>query len=113
MQRNVEGVQITMPTLDKIFTLIGPDGKPYSSPVPGTLGGHRGGKLYGHLDCRAALQAIARGGYVKHRVFFLDEATAIAAGYKPCAVCLPAERAAWKRQQPVKAPDSARKEPRS
>ena len=28
------------------------------------------GKIYGRLDCRAALQAIARGGYVNNRVFF-------------------------------------------
>ena len=68
--------------------------------MPGTLGGHQGGKLYGRLDCRAALQAIARGGYVRHRVFFADEATAIAAGYRPCAVCMPEAYAAWKRTRP-------------
>lgn len=82
--------------LAKTWTLIGPDGKPYESPVPGTLGGHRGGKLYGRFDCRAALRAISRGGYVKHRVFFLNEAIAVAAGYRPCAVCMPARYAAWK-----------------
>lgn len=78
------------------WTLIGADGKPFQSTVPGTLGGYRRNKLYGRFDCRAALQAIARGGYVKHRVFFLDEATAVAAGYRPCAVCMPAEYADWK-----------------
>jgi len=36
----------------------------------------------------AALRALARGGYLANRVFFLDEATAIAAGYRPCEVCL-------------------------
>jgi len=80
----------------KRFTLIGPDGKPCASPVPGTLGGHRGGKLYGRLDCRAALQALARGGYAKQRVFFADEASARAAGYRLCAVCMPAAYARWK-----------------
>lgn len=84
----------------RTWTLIGPDGKPYESAVPGTLGGHKGGNLYGRLDCRAARQAIARGGYVQHRVFFLDEATAVAAGYRPCAVCMPAQYAAWKASQP-------------
>ena len=79
------------------FTLIGPDGTPFQSDAPGTLGGHRGGKRYGRLDCPAALRAIARGGYVRHRVFFADEATAIAAGYRPCAACLPAAYRAWKR----------------
>jgi methylphosphotriester-DNA--protein-cysteine methyltransferase len=34
---------------------------------------------------------------VRHRVFFADEATAIAAGYRPCAVCLPERYALWKR----------------
>lgn len=92
-----------MLTPNKPFELLGPDGKPYSSAAPGTFGGHRGGNLYGRLDCRAALQAMARGGYVKHRVFFADEGTAIAAGYRPCAVCMPAEYADWKRAQPAKA----------
>ena len=49
--------------------------------IRGTLGGHRGTKIYGRLDCPSALRAIARGGYVKYRVFFADEAAAIAAGY--------------------------------
>lgn len=97
-----------MLTQNKTFTLLGPNGKPYSSATPGTFGGHRGGKLYGRLDCRAALQAIARGGYVKHRVFFADEVTAIAAGYRPCAVCMPQEYAAWKTTQPIKTKKEAR-----
>ena len=90
-------------TQNKTFTLLGPDGKPYSDAAPGAFGGHRGGKLYGRLDCRTALQAIARGDYVKHRVFFADEATAILAGYRPCAVCMPQEYAAWKKAQTAKA----------
>ncbi len=83
----------------RTWTLIGTDGLPYESDVPGTLGGYRRGKLYGRFDCRSALAAIARGGYVKHRVFFLDEATAISAGYRPCAVCLPNLYATWKAAQ--------------
>ncbi|MEV0115731.1 metal-binding protein [Streptomyces sp. NPDC050844] len=78
------------------YTLCGPDGKPYRSSTPGTLGGHRRGRLYGRLDCPSALRAIARGHYVAHRVFFADEATAIAAGHRPCAVCLPVAYARWK-----------------
>lgn len=54
-------------------------------------------KIYGRLDCPSALRAIARGGYVRYRVFFADEATAIAAGYRPCARCLPGRYAEWKR----------------
>jgi hypothetical protein len=112
MHRDAEEVP-HMPTLDKTFMLIGSDGKPYSSAMPGIFGGHRGRKLYGRMDCRAALQAIARGTYVKHRVFFADEATAIAAGYRPCAICMPQEYATWKVNQPTKSSGSTRKEARS
>ena len=82
---------------DRTWTLLDTGGSPYASPVPGTLGGHRRGRICGRLDCPAALRAIARGGYVRDRVFFADAATARAAGYRPCAVCLPAEYAAWRR----------------
>jgi methylphosphotriester-DNA--protein-cysteine methyltransferase len=64
--------------------------------MPGTLGGHRRQRIYGRLDCPSALRAIAKGGYIKYRVFFADEATAISAGYRPCAVCLPRKYAQWK-----------------
>ncbi len=83
----------------RTWTLLGAGGQPYESPVPGTLGGHRRTHLYGRLDCRAARRAIACGGYVRHRVFFLTEADARAAGYRPCAVCLPQAYAAWKREK--------------
>jgi hypothetical protein len=100
-------------TSSKTWTLIGVNGKPCQSDVPGTIGGHRGGRIYGRFDCRAALQAIARGGYVKHRVFFLDEATAVAAGYRPCGVCMPEKYAAWKATQPPKSPLNTKKKLRS
>ena len=80
----------------KTYTLLGPDRRPYQSTTPAPLAGHRRGRLYGHLDCPAALRAIARCGYVKNRVFFADEQTVIAAGYRPCAVCLPDAYARWK-----------------
>ena len=84
------------------YTLLGRDGRPSPSAVPGTLGGNRRGRLYGRLDCPSALRAIARGGYTKHRVFFADEATAVAAGFRPCARCMPDEYAAWKAQQQLR-----------
>jgi methylphosphotriester-DNA--protein-cysteine methyltransferase len=80
----------------RTWTLLGKDGKPFQSLQPGTLGAHRGTRIFGRLDCRAALRAIERGGYVRYRVFFLNRAHARAAGYRPCAVCLPKEYAAWK-----------------
>jgi methylated-DNA-[protein]-cysteine S-methyltransferase len=80
----------------KTYTLIDADGVARPSVTPGTFGGHRGSRIYGHLDCAGAARAIARGGYVRSRVFFADEATAIAAGYRPCATCLPERYADWK-----------------
>jgi methylphosphotriester-DNA--protein-cysteine methyltransferase len=82
---------------ERRYTLLGPDRTPYASAAPGILAGHRRSKIYGRLDCPAALRAIARGGYVKHRVFFADEPNAIAAGYRPCAICLPEQYDAWKQ----------------
>jgi methylphosphotriester-DNA--protein-cysteine methyltransferase len=55
--------------------------------------------LYGRLDCPSALRAISKGGYVNHRVFFKDEQTAVLAGYRPCAICLPKKYAEWKSRQ--------------
>lgn len=79
------------------YTLIGADGRPYESSIPGTLGGHRRTKVYGRLDCPGALSLIRRGmNVVEHRVFFADEETAIAAGYRPCGHCMRAAYRAWK-----------------
>ena len=78
------------------YTLIGKDGTPYESPTPGTLGGHKATRIYGRLDCPSALRALANGGYLAHRVFFADEATAVAAGYRPCARCLPDKYRLWR-----------------
>jgi methylphosphotriester-DNA--protein-cysteine methyltransferase len=78
------------------YTLIGSDGRPYASEVKGRLGGHRRTKVYGTLDCPVALSLLRRGFVPRHRVFFADEATAIAAGFRPCGACLRARYAAWK-----------------
>jgi hypothetical protein len=82
-----------------VYTLIGADGRPYRSEAPGMLGGHRQNKVYGRLDCAGAARWIAKGHYVKQRVFFADEPTAVAAGYRPCARCQPVEYAAWKHRR--------------
>ena len=54
------------------------------------LGGNSKGKIYGRLDCGAALDTIKRfpGSYEPFRVFFSDENTALAAGYRPCGRCM-------------------------
>jgi methylated-DNA-[protein]-cysteine S-methyltransferase len=83
----------------KHYTLIGADNVPFRTPEPGTLGGHRADRIYGRLDCTGAARAIARGGYVSQRVFFADEATAVAAGYRPCHTCLPEAYTTWKERR--------------
>jgi methylphosphotriester-DNA--protein-cysteine methyltransferase len=85
------------------YTLVGADGRPYPSTVRGQWGGHRATKIYGRLDCPSALRAVARAAYVRHRVFFAEEATAVAAGYRACAVCCPDRYRAWRAARSAKA----------
>ena len=77
------------------YTLIGIEGEMIASATPGLLGGNRRLRIYGRLDCPSAVRALPRG-YASHRVFFADEATAVAAGYRPCGSCMRAEYARWK-----------------
>ena len=83
----------------KTYTLMGPDKKFYKSKTPGTLGGHKKTKVYGRMDCPAALRAIDKYGYIKERVFFADEQTAVAAGFRPCGACLREKYKNWKLLQ--------------
>lgn len=74
----------------KIYHLLGADGKIYDSEQPGLFGGNSKLKIYGRLDCGTALSSMKRfpGVYQQSRVFFADEKTALAAGYRPCGNCL-------------------------
>lgn len=76
-----------------MYKLLGADGEIYLSETPGTLGGNSKDKIYGQLDCPAALRTIKKypGSYEKCRVFFADEKTALAAGYRPCGSCMRAQ----------------------
>ena len=86
----------------KTYRLTGADGKLYESDVPGALGGNRRTKVYGSLrPCRSAQRALDRGTYMANRVFFADEATAVAAGYRPCGACMPEKYRAWKATRPA------------
>ena len=78
------------------YLLTDGNGRTYRSVDPGVLGGHRRTRIFGRLDCPSALRAIERGGYVADRVFFANESVARAAGFRPCARCLPQEYAAWR-----------------
>lgn len=84
----------------KCYRLLGADGRTVESDVQGTLGGNSRNHVYGRLDCKVALAALPKGIYQRYRVFFADQATAVAAGYRPCSKCLPAEYRQWKLTQP-------------
>ena len=84
------------PKTPKTYRLLGPDGVPYESTTPGLLGGHSRQRVYGRLDCPVALSFLRRGFEPKFRVFFADEETAIAAGYRPCGACLREKYRVWK-----------------
>jgi hypothetical protein len=79
----------------KTYRLLGADGSPRECGLPGRFGGNRSLRIYGRLDCASAIRALPRG-YAGRRVFFLDEESAIAAGYRPCGRCMPAEFRAWR-----------------
>jgi len=85
----------------KMYRLLGKDRRIYSSSVPGSLGGNGRMKVYGQLNCSSAIRAVAAGNtYQKHRVFFADEETAVAAGYRPCGNCMRQQYRAWRAGQP-------------
>lgn len=63
-----------------------------------SFGGHRKNKIYGALECKGAKRWIAKGHYIKNRVFFSSEEEAISSGYRPCANCMPVKYKAWKNQ---------------
>jgi hypothetical protein len=77
------------------FRLLGPTGFE-NSDTKGTLGGNKGTKVYGTMDCSVAARYLAKGSYQKNRVFFADEGTAIATGYRPCNSCMKERWKAWK-----------------
>lgn len=78
-----------------MYLLRQPDGSFTDSLTPGTLGGNSRLRIYGRLDCGSANAALPRG-YAKRRVFFADKAAAIAAGFRPCGVCMRAQYRIWK-----------------
>src|SRR5256885_16208951 len=58
-----------------------------------TLAGHRRGRIYGRLDCPSG-----RRMRREQRVFFADEAGAVALGYRPCGRCPPPAHPARRSQ---------------
>jgi len=101
-------LKILKETMDeKKYKLISSNGEEYLSDIPGLFGGNKKLKIYGRLDCPSARRWISKGMYVSNRVFFENEETAIAANYRPCAICMPKEYKEWKEKEKQK--DIARK----
>lgn len=84
------------------YTLLGADGQPFESKTPGAFGGNRRAQIYGRLDCPSAERSQRAGGYASHRVFFADEETAVALGFRPCGICMKDEYGAWKAKRQAK-----------
>jgi methylphosphotriester-DNA--protein-cysteine methyltransferase len=82
--------------MPETYRLLGADGVAYRSETKGRLGGHARTRVYGRLDCPVALSLLRRGVEPRHRVFFADEETAIAAGFRPCGACMREQYRAWK-----------------
>lgn len=82
------------------FLITDSNNQQFFSNKKGSWGGHKSLKIFGKLNCPSALYWIAKGHYTKHRVFFHNVQTAIQAGYRPCAKCLPEAYTAWKNKEP-------------
>ncbi len=91
--------QPTEEVMERQYFLTDCNRNQYISDHCGAFGGHNKLKIYGRLDCPSANRYIANGQYVRHRVFFDSEKTAIEAGYRPCAVCMPKEYRLWKEKE--------------
>lgn len=116
-----------MPRPSPLQNRSAPDGSLHAVPARGTLMGNRGGRLHrpdgmlgparwrsrAWIACRLAFRDRQRQvmgpGYTE--IFFLDEATALAAGHRPCFECRrdDARRfaALWARAQGLDAPPRA------
>ena len=78
------------------YKLIDSEGQSYESETPGTLGGHRGNRVYGRLDCEGALRWIAKRALPMPSAFFSDEATPRRRLPALRDYCLPEAYSAWK-----------------
>lgn len=116
-----------MPRPSPLQNRCAPDGSLHAVPDRGTLMGNRGGRLHREdgtlgsarwrsrawiccaLSFRGRRRVVMSAGYTE--IFFLDEATALAAGHRPCFECRRAAArafaAAWGRAQQVPPPGAA------
>jgi hypothetical protein len=90
-----------VPYRRKTYHLLGTHGHFCNSSSKGLFGGNTRGKIFGQRDRSSALPAIERGKtYEQYRVFFTDETTAIAAGFRPCAIYMRQAYNKWQASRP-------------
>ena len=116
-----------MPRPSPLQNRVAPDGSLHAVSARGTLMGNRGGRLHradatlgkprwrsrAWIACRLAfrgrLRAVMGESYTE--LFFLDEATALAAGHRPCFECRRADArafaAAWAQAMGLAEPPRA------
>lgn len=82
------------PHASKLYKLTNSDGKLAYSWTPGIIGGNSRSKIWGNLDCSAALAAGET--YAAVRVFFASIDDATLSGFRPCGTCRPHDYAEWK-----------------
>ena len=90
-------------TPKKLYKLLDADGEFYYSEKPGTCEGWTTGKIYHRSDCKKVKTELALGHLKETRVLFKNEATAVAAGYRPCYFCLREKYTEWKQRQSARA----------
>ncbi len=74
--------------LQKHYYLQDSNDQHYLSENPGQLGSYYKLKIYGRLDCPTSARYLAEWHYDRHRVIFENYDIAIAAGYRPCGICM-------------------------
>lgn len=116
-----------MPRPSPLQNRVAPDGSLWAVPARGLLMGNRGGRLHRadgtlgrarwrsrawiacRLEFRGRHREVMGAGYTE--LFFLDEATALAAGHRPCFECRRADAqafaAAWGRAHGLDRPPMA------
>ncbi len=84
----------------KTYTLLAPTGPRTRARPPAPSVATAGAGSTDAWTARPRGAPSRRAATAPYRVFFADEETAIAAGYRPCHTCLREAYTAWKAAQP-------------
>ena len=94
--------------VSKTYTLLGADGRAVPERREGPARRQRPHQGLRHAwTAPSRSRCCAAGFEPKHRVFFADEETAIAAGFRPCGACMRARYREWRARQAAGTPAAA------